>query len=103
MIQVAGGNLAVGVTAVKLNATPLLARQIVIVAADGLAPPNSKPIWIHGPSDVVVTTDIGMPIEPGQPFAFEVDNDPDGGGWDLSLITVISTLAGQKLRFAAYR
>ena len=103
MIQVAGGNLAVGVTAVKLNATRLLARQIVIVAANGLAPPNSKPIWIHGPSVIIATTLISIPIQPGQPFTFEVDSDRDGGGWDLSLITLISTLAGQVVRFSAYR
>ncbi len=101
MIQIAGGDLTIGVTAVKLSATPLQAKKIVIVASDGLAPPNTKPVWVFGPSTTLGTSLIGIPIEPGQQFSFDVELDPKGG-WELSLITLISTAADQKVRFSAY-
>ena len=101
MIQIADGDLTIGLTAIKLSATALLAKKIVIVASDGIAPPNTKPIWVFGPSTTLATSLIGIPIEPGQPFSFDVELDPKGG-WELSLITLISTAADQKVRFAAY-
>ena len=101
MIQIAGGDLTIGTTAVVLSGTPRLAKQIVIVAADGLAAPNAAPIWVNGPSDVVATSLIGIPIAAGQSYTFDVELDPKGG-WELSKITLISTLADQKVRFSAY-
>lgn len=101
MILIAGGDLTIGTSAATLSGSPLLAKKIVIVASDGIAPPNTAPIWVYGPSVADATSVIGIPIAAGQSFSFDVELDPKGG-WELSQITLISTQAGQKVRFAAY-